>query len=321
METESRFAFLELDNDIVAPAPAPVAPPKVTVVPVIDIPVVAPSKEGKLVAVAQADESTGAVVYWQLTGTVHTETLKNAWLAAGLREDLLPKQIGPTMAFSRALKEFECRNVLVRKHNKGGWGILATQEVEGKMAFVETARVWLGEDNTIKFDGAETGWALEDLERLFRDAMENLSHIDVSAWFVWLLGQFHAVALRDRGGIYFVPRQAMELFHQAKAVIETVSQHVLCEIPAMHSSEAVQAIFDAISREAADTLMDVANEIAGDIGPRAARNRMEDLNTLKTKVAGYEALLGRELGGVKDQIKALNAKLNEVSSRTSLLEV
>jgi hypothetical protein len=139
---------------------------------------------------------------------------------------------------------------------------------------------------------------------------------------VQLVGRLHAVALRDSGGIYFVPRDGVKAYRVVKAALAGCSSHVMHEIPALKSSEAIAAILDAISTEVQTEINTLDGALnLNEIGPRAAVNRREHLSALAAKVSSYEKLLGRPLGDALAKIAAMSDRLSKVTTRTANLEV
>lgn len=343
-----RFSYIEIDNDaetirnavksaaapaLAAPRPdvapisvtIPVAVAPVAVVapvaPVVDVPRIA---AGHIVAVDAATQTTGAVVYWHLSETpVSMAALTTAWVAAGLNVKLLPAPASAEVAFGRAAKELAARNILVRKNPSNGWTVVREQNVDGELVYATAFKLQLREGKIVVV-GDEIGDTAEVERAAVQTAYDtqraNIMSIDVSLWMRRLVGEMDGVPLRATGGIYFVPRDYMEMLHKAKAAIESVSPHVVHEIPAMHSAAAVSAVLDALQRETVDWLTETGGELATGIGMRAARTRIDSCEALMKKVAGYEKLLGCPLTGITSTLQNTRRQLLGVTSRGALLE-
>lgn len=278
-------------------------------------------KDNHLIAVSQADESTGAVVYWALEGAVKLETLQAAWDAEMLDAALLPEPPSAEVAFRRAVQEQAESNLLVRKHPQGGFSFVYERREGGKLSYDVGVRVFLNDAGEIEADGIS---GLTDYVKVsYARTRQELSAVDISAWLVDLVSRrLKGVPLRDRGGVYFVPKQNVALLKQIKRALCSVTAHTVHEIPAMSSKEAIEAVLEAIRREASTVVAEIENETQGDeVSRRVAGNRIAMLHELSAKVNGYERLLGVSLNSVTDRINALVARLSGFSTRFNNLEV
>jgi hypothetical protein len=108
--------------------------------------------------------------------------------------------------------------------------------------------------------------------------------------------------------VYFVPTDKVPMYRTMAQAIGKASQHRMFEVPALKSDEAVDAILDAVLREAdyecttLETVLDT-----GSLGKRALKSKVAVCEAMRAKVAGYEALLGRSMTAVQDRIESLKA--------------
>lgn len=277
-----------------------------------------------LIAVEKADNTTGAIAYWQLCGDVQLSALREAWLAEQLDEALLPKPNSDDAALTRAAKSLQEQRVLVRKDPRGGWAVVREQantaaglsyEIPGRVTF---------KDGVVTFaDGVDSASYEARVRAEYERARSTLSTVDVSQWLVGLMTKLGGVPLRDRGGIYFVPRKAIETYQKARRAVEAKSSHALHEIPAMRSTETVRAIVDAVTHEARTSCEMIEGELnaATGLGSRAAKNRIDEVDAMLSKLLDYEALVGQKIEGTDKRLRELRAKLEKIQTRGSQLEV
>lgn len=174
IDTESRFAQLEIDDIIPAPkapvaAPAaPQGPPPATLAdiaamrgpviptraqalaqqraamtaPIVQAPARVQAKD--LVAVADEASSTGTMTYWSLPGSVDIEKLRASWTAEGLNTDHLPKVPSPSVALHRACKEQTTAQRFLDKHPLGGWVLVDRRRAGDTLAYEVGTRIRLG---------------------------------------------------------------------------------------------------------------------------------------------------------------------------------
>lgn len=284
----------------------------------------------RIVATSVATESTGAVVYWSLSGSVNVQGLAEAWVNEGLDLDLLPSVPSAKVALYRAVKAQASKHRLVRQHPEGGW-VLVDETSDGKdLDYNVGLRIFASANGeTVDFikpdnvSDADAQAVIQAVEVEYARIMTEISHIDTSAWLVDFASRvLQGVALRERGGLYFVPKAGIALLRRVKKAVEAASKHVVYEIPAMHSVEAIGAVLDAMRRETAETVTELDAELnTGEVGARGNASRIRRCEDLAAKIAGYEQLLGTKLGDALESVLELKKRIEEKTSRFNLLEV
>ena len=275
--------------------------------------------------VERADESTGAVVFWQVGGTVDLGRLAENLRAEGLDDRFIPKGCSTTVALTRAVTELRSRDVLVRQHpTEDGWALLPRQEGE-KLAFAECARFFLDGDE-IKFEGVVSDDDVKLVRETFAQCHGQLLVSDITKWLTDLFADhaIKAVAMKDNGGLYFVPRPELATFGKVKrALCEAASSCKLYEMPAFKATDAVSAALDGIAHEAQAAIAKLEIELAAPegVGARAARNRVNEITVILDKVRGYEILLGRSFEDVIAKLEALSVRFDRATDRAANLEV
>jgi len=271
-------------------------------------------------------EQAGAIVYWRLAGTVDAARLTESWLEAGLAESMLPETPTPDAALRRAVYEQKARRRLVRKLPSGkGWAIVSESVATGELKYSVDIRVFLNKIGRIKFEIPETPECDEDehtgrranldaicqqVEGAYYQHLDEFTASDISAWLVRFATKCGAVSLRERGGIYFVPRTTIGSWRLAVGAVKLASAHHCYEIPALKSSDAVDAILDAVVREAQAATDEIQEEMGkGDLQSRALINRAERCDSMLSKLKQYEDLLGANLGEIAKRVDDLKADI------------
>jgi hypothetical protein len=271
-----------------------------------------------LVAVEQEmADAAGILVYWSLCDSVYLEDLRDALSNEGL-ESWLPEP--PTLETSAHRAAQTCagsgkgsRRMLVRPlRRRGAWDIVeetVEKQDDGKDKLNHQALVRVEIEQTdngkqLKVgpfrhsDLRPTTQALVDRIRRLTPALQGmLSSTDISSWLLSILDKrVSAVGLRQRGGIYFIPRDQVETWHHVVGALRAISSHQLFEIPAMRSDEAVEAVLAAVRREAQEKLQQMEDYLCGDkVSTRGINAWTRDLEKIREKTARYAALLGEEL--------------------------
>ena len=273
----------------------------------------------------EASEACGCVSYWRAGGDVSIQALADAWVAAGLNPKMLRAAPDTQTVLRRAVAQQQTRHRLVRAVKRGEWAIVdehVTEPVEGQPVVPPTyttfAMVGSG-TNGPEFEqhaatDAEFAKFQADVRSAFRAQAGVYDPGDITGWLVKLAYQQNAITLRDSGGVYFIPKDAVTFWNRIATVIESVtkSQHRVFRIPAMRNNEAMAAIIDAITTEAEALVAVVEAEmvVTGDdaLGKRALKTRQAQASEMLKKVETYEALVEQKLT-VRSRVEELQAAI------------
>ena len=263
-------------------------------------------------------ESAGLISYWRCSEGMKLDTLTDGWIEEGLDVALLPKEPEPETALRRAVMEQQDRHRLVRAIDRHTWAIVGETVEEGKPPVYETH--WI-----VRFDGG--GPAIDAISEIGKNALMTvakavnlafskqtglLASTDVTTWLVKLAYKHGAVTLRDTGGVYFVPREHAEFWRAVSRCVEATAGYKVFRIPAMRNDEAISAIVDAMSAEAAALATTLEMEMAatGDdaLGKRAIKTRQTEAEDMLRKITSYEKLLGMQLD-IRTRVETLMANI------------
>lgn len=286
------------------------------------------SQNGSQIFVApEAAETAGAISYWRLSGNVALAALTTAWRAQGLDESILPSEPGDEVALGRAVRELQGKRRLVRPLAKRGAWVVKDEEVTPAGDDVRHVRVAVVkfENGSAAIEPGEAPFETYDsvaaqIRDGFRKARIELAPEDISGWLIKLAKDRSSVSLRDSGGIYFVPRTAVEFWRKAVSAIQSVGAHRIFQIPALKNDEAIDAILDAVTAETSAAVAEIEAELIkeGDdaLGARALKTRGEICGSLLDKVAAYEELLGVKLTALVSKIEDLRAGVAAAALKT-----
>jgi hypothetical protein len=279
-----------------------------------------------LIAVTES-ESTGAVVYWSLAGDLDLGVLGSNW--EGINPDWIPSKPSTKAAFSRAAKDEQNRRILVRSHVDGGYQFVAEiAHADKPLEYIVGPRLVLNAADKVVFSEDSAAFAnrsasvalLDRVTLAYEKACETVDSKDVSVWLTGICKALNAVSLRATGGVYFIPRDSIDLWHKIKGAVSVSSAHKVFEIPALKSDDAIQAILEAINSEVMDMDTAIRGEILDGIGARKAANRVNEIGDLIKKIAGYEKLLSKTLTGPRETLDKLGKELAGKVGRFAMLE-
>ena len=259
---------------------------------------------------------TGCIVWWRLQGNIDLAALAAVWDANGLHSDWLLEGPSPATALRRAVNELKGDRRLVRplklSDGAGGWAIVS-EEQQGAGLQHKTELVILtdsvGRPRCEPKDHPEAS----RVQREYLQRLEQVEPGDIGPWLCKLLERIDGIALRDRGGVYFVPRDQVETWRLIVDSLRAVSPHVISQVPAVKGEDAVAAFLDAALQEARDTCTKIMNDLAcpegqeHGIGKRAIESRLATLNHAREKLARYENLLGVKAPAMHESIDQCHA--------------
>lgn len=260
----------------------------------------------------------GAIVLWRLDGGAHFNKLMMALDARGITDKrLLPDLPSPEVALRRAVQAQVEPRLLVRSlPNRTGYALVRESTDAASSTDPLSYKVVLTVKATKDMGNAYEGdpQLAAAVQAAYNRNLDALDSRDVANWLADSVRILQAVALRDTGGVYFIPRTTLSLWQALTASLKEASATVCSEIPALTSDEAVAAVLDAVTREAEDLIKSMTEDIAqvgtpDGLGSRAVQTRQARAEALAQKLTAYEALLGTSLDAVRANTDGLKANL------------
>lgn len=246
-------------------------------------------------------QDAGFIVTWRLTGSFDPEPLRNAWLAAGLPDRLLPALPSEQRALGMAMKELAEHRTLIRPLDKrAGWKVVP-----------ETAK---DDDLTYKTDGLTAKLdvvgrpvfkpvdhrSAARVRALYEEYLLKIPCSSASHWMSSVIMPYvDAVSVKDNGGVYFVPPHRVSAFERMVQVIQEHTKHRVYAVPVVRAEATVSMVLDAMTDEVSSECSNLLHDLAT-VGERALQTRTEGLNALLDKVARFEKLLGTKLTAARE---------------------
>lgn len=264
-----------------------------------------------LLCVNGADvETTGSIVWWRLSDTISQGKLAEVVDKCSGIFGITPQPVPQSTAARRAVEACQEKHLFARTLEGTNKWALILENTKGR-EWAMLAEVWIDKLG-MHLDMADVpgSEALRvKLCNLYDRQLKTYQTSDMSTWLSSILmPETSAVPLRDTGGIYFVPRQSLIEYKEICEAIASISNHKFFEIPVLKCEEAVEAILDAINREALNVIDTIDSEVnLGGLGNKALKTRITICETLLYRVRGYEGLLGKKIGDITSKIEALQA--------------
>lgn len=260
--------------------------------------------------------SAGALVYFD-AGDTNRQALLGRLQQLGL-DKFCPAERSPTQALQIALNEHkkstrrELRagakhgdksklDVAVQAladRQANGFEVLGIERGEQINVYSGRFSVKLDEqEQVVVTSGALTLDNQQALQRQFAAARATLGADSVGPSLIEIAKHLGGTTLREAGGIYYVPEQALPVWEQVMAAFqESGGSRVYC-VRTVMDTQTVRAVKDAIVSEVCSKAGELTDEItSGSLGPTAIENRKAKALALHARVHEYEGILSETLG-------------------------
>jgi len=246
----------------------------------------------------------GAAVYWQVGRT--SRSMLNGWKAAGF-DLMIPKPRTPKALLADAMGHiYDRRDLLVRPLAKKS-AFTVVREIRGQhendYPQVATAEV----NETGDVTATENQMAIQ---ATYDELASVLPGSSVTASLVKIVQALLGVSLRDAGGIYWLPPQALAKWATVAAVAEAGAVDGDTKMYTMRTvmdAETIRAVRDGVVAEMNTAVARILEEInGGTLGERALETKQAECMTLKRRLAEYETILGQTLAEVTESIAQAN---------------
>lgn len=269
-----------------------------------------PSGVAKVIALHD-DEITkkacGSIAFWSLSKEPITlPRLVEALLKEG-SPATPPESPSALVALHRAM-QVTSKTLKLDLHGRerGKWALVGKASTElspdgsSKLAYPVEATAELSDAGTLISTGGDRFQLL--LQQEFDAAKSQISSQDIGAWLCRKLSALDAVALRPSGGFYFLPQPVVFKWEKIVRALKQCSKHCIYSIPALKSSDAVEAILAAITSDTQQACDKISAEIPT-VGKRALESRQVETTALLERAAKYEELLGMQLTGLRKAVE------------------
>lgn len=286
--------------------------------------------------VTSMSDVVGATTFWKIPNvTLRYETLIIAWNNAGLPTEWLFKPPRDSKAMRRAMSDHKERRRLLRPLKRGSSWALVQEHIAGEkdLAHEVTLSVALSKPDkeseaVLQIEGDPE--LRRSVEQKFIEHKGTVTAHDLSELLIDCVERLHGLALRDGGGVYFIPPTQLETWRQIADVVESVTRQPngvaaqVYELRAKTDARSFRAVLDGIVSEAKVAIETMRGELAESeqleaqgakgLGVRALTNRASAIEELQAKVQEYETLLGQALPDTHGAISRLRVAVFEARS-------
>lgn len=265
---------------------------------------------------------SGACTFWTASAA------RRGALADGLAELGLPAvtEETPGATLRRALVDrYAQHDMLVRPCGDDGSAVVREVRVAGRPNEYEVVfQIAADDDGSLRLvRGVD---AVDEVRGEYERRRRETPVVLVSRCMVACLRHCRGVALKDTGGIYWVPPGGIEVWTKAARLFEAaaVRKGSLCvyEMRTPLDADTTRAVTAAVVAETVAEVGAINEALAGgQLGPRAAEARRVQLRALAAKLAEYERVLGADLAETRRRIEDADAAAATAALVASAKEV
>lgn len=262
--------------------------------------------------VVEANQEAGAVVWWELHGTINAQALAAELDAQGI-VNLMPSEPTKEVVVGRAVHASVATNHEVLSVGRGGWEVFRKErhlldDVE-RITLHSVVVVHVRKSTGLKevvyvATGPDGDGMAKSIASRIPLIEEQLYPEDVSSWLLDVAGGklVGAVGLRNRGGFYFVPRDRLPFWNAITDGVRKVSAHTFFSLPAMLTEECAQAVLFNVRREAEAAFAEMEAYLKGEVSTKGLNAIERDVALAKEKVDRYVSLFeGETLSDLKER--------------------
>jgi hypothetical protein len=250
---------------------------------------------------------SGAIVMWDCGATEH-ETLMAKLTYIGL-EDFCPPPRSKNEALRCAMGDYAGQQKKLLVHN-GRKKDLIIQPLKGRddgLEMVEVARGQTDNDYTSRFSakiegeneqvtvtsGSAPSWLIQESYAKYRAEVTGGA---VGSSLVNILQHLHGTCVRQIGGVYYLPEDAVAKWDEVVTAYESAGPNRVNRTRIVLDDQAIRMVKQAITRELTTAAGQIAEEVRqGDLGEKALENRKESAQKLRERAKLYEGILSTQL--------------------------
>jgi hypothetical protein len=271
------------------------------------------TKGKNLVAVApELKKHAGTVTMWRLHGDVTHKALEDAWKAHGFNTSDLPELPSPEVALRRAIGHLSSKRTLVRSLAKrGAWAIVIEQVMKDgeTLKHEQSFNVSVNKIGNLVFKPEEVD-AKDFITDSYRKELFIHDSTALSEFLVSQVTRLRAVGIQNKGGVYFIPQEHVEVWERMNAALEESGAALFTNIPAMPTDSVVRSVLSALKEEVVASIKAIEDDMASGIKEEALNNRVDRCVTMVNKIASYEELFNVKLDEIRRATEDLKANIS-----------
>jgi hypothetical protein len=206
----------------------------------------------------------------------------------------------------------------VDNKDKAGFALVSTQSVDADnvdVNFQTDTKVILDKHTkSVRVEGANAQ-AIQDKYQDYRNTYTGDRFRNVILKIIFGLAE--GIAVRDRGGVYFIPAHKQEVFEKLQQLFAHFPGCSLDVLPVIDTKQARGSMWKSLTGDIKDEIASFKQDIENLKGKSSTREgtldtRMKRYRALKDKMENYEILFGGTLSEIKAEVGDLEAQIRRM---------
>lgn len=267
-------------------------------------------------ALSKTISANGCVALWELSGSFDLAEVRAAFTSVGL-DSIAPYARTPAAALHAALlTKYGKRGTLVRPCGEGAFAVVEDRpdpvELRMDRFDVQGARVNPDGSLTIR-ESADSA----DITALYEAARGQIDTDALGGALASAVAALSGTPIRSRGGVYWLPGQSATKWRALGSALSAMPSSLgaaLCySVTTVGDADTIRAISDAFSREAADIVESVEEDIGRGMSQRALQTRARKMHELAMRAEHYEEVLGASLAAIRQRVETVAASAGQAA--------
>jgi len=132
-----------------------------------------------------------------------------------------------------------------------------------------------------------------------------------------IFGLAEGIAVRERGGVYFIPAHKQEVFEKLQELFSRFPGCSLDVLPVIDTKQARGSMWKSLMGDVKDEIASFKQDIANLKSKDSARestldNRLKRYRSLKDKMENYEILFGGTMSEIKAEVGDLESQIRRM---------
>ena len=209
------------------------------------------------------------------------------------------------------------RNVVDNK-DKAGFALVSTQSVDAENVDVnfqtETKVILDKHTKSVRVEGANAQ-SIQDKYQDYRNTYTADRFRNVVLKIIFGLAE--GIAVRERGGVYFIPAHKQEVFEKLQELFSRFPGCSLDVLPVIDTKQARGSMWKSLMGDVKDEIASFKQDIANLKSKDSARestldNRLKRYRSLKDKMENYEILFGGTMSEIKAEVGDLESQIRRM---------
>lgn len=247
---------------------------------------------------------SGAIVLWSTTSTTSLDKLTSGLDGIGLGK-FAPSQTSPQAALKAAMTDLYAGPRKLIRPDRNGFSVVEETEhpvlgLQHEVVLTALPRMGLEVSDPTEQDR---------IAQAYTHQLDLVPVASITACLTGIVRHLGGIALRQTGGIYWIPARSTDVWAQVMAVVQAAGANTLYAITTQVDAESVRAVCDAINNEMAAEVAQMQSELADGLSARAGKRRAEQLSSMTDRLRDYEQSLGVTLDTLRGALVTLDQGL------------